>query len=264
MAKQQPLLTIANATLAFGDRVLWENFSCEVFPGEFIAILGPNGSGKSSLLKAILGQHQLARGTVTFADDRRIGYIPQQKGLSGSGLLRGVDFVGLGDDGNRWGTGFLRRKQRKILVDNAIVQVGADSFAGASIAQLSGGEQQRLRIAQALVGDPGILLCDEPLLSLDLASQATVARLINQRRENFGTAVMFVTHEINPILPYVDRVIYLVDGDFRVGAPEEVLTTETLSELYRSEVQVMRVGERIVVVGSEEPCHDHGLHGGIL
>jgi zinc/manganese transport system ATP-binding protein len=139
----------------------------------------------------------------------------------------------------------------------ALAAVGADRYAKHPVGRLSGGEQQRLRVAQALVGDPRVLLCDEPLLSLDLAHQQSVSHLIDARRRTAGTAVVFVTHEINPILPLVDRVLYLVDGRFRYGAPEEVMTSETLSELYRTDVEVLRVRGRLVVVGVEESGHHH-------
>ena len=142
-------------------------------------------------------------------------------------------------------------------VASAISHVGATRYAKQPVGRLSGGEQQRLRVAQALVGDPAVLLCDEPLLSLDLAHQRTVTRLIDDRRRAADTAVLFVTHEINPILPLVDRVLYLVDGRFRVGPPDEVMTSEVLSTLYRTDVDVLRVRGRVVVVGADA-AHCHG------
>jgi zinc/manganese transport system ATP-binding protein len=142
-------------------------------------------------------------------------------------------------------------------VDAALAAVGGTGYADAPVGQLSGGEQQRLRVAQALVGDPAVLLCDEPLLSLDLAHQQVVANLIDRRRRAADTAVVFVTHEINPILPLVDRVLYLVDGRFRVGTPDEVMTSATLSTLYRTDVDVLRVRGRLVVVGADARGHDH-------
>jgi zinc/manganese transport system ATP-binding protein len=135
-------------------------------------------------------------------------------------------------------------------VAEALDAVGATAYADQPVGRLSGGEQQRLRVAQALVGDPEVLLCDEPLLSLDLAHQRTVSELIDTRRREAGTAVLFVTHEINPVLPLVDRVLYLVDGRFRVGPPERVMTSETLSALYRTDIDVVRVRDQIVVVGA--------------
>ncbi|CAM3264677.1 zinc/manganese transport system ATP-binding protein [Williamsia muralis] len=258
-------VTISGARLKFGQRVLWDEFDLTVAPGEFIAILGPNGSGKTSLLKTLLGQYQLNAGTVAVqgrslrAGDSTIGYIPQQQTHDEGVPLRGRDLVGLGVDGQRWGIGWRNRKRRNALVDDAIAQVDAREFADAPLGLLSGGEQQRLRVAQALSGDPSVLLCDEPLLSLDPANQSRVAALIDRRRRDHGTAVLFVTHEINPILPYVDRVVYLVDGRFRIGTPAQVMTSETLSELYQTRVDVLEVQGRLIVVGADESaCHgDH-------
>jgi len=258
-------VTITGARLSFGQRVLWDHFDLTVARGEFIAILGPNGSGKTSLLKTLLGKYTLDAGTVTVegrglrSGDSRVGYIPQQQTHDEGVPLRGRDLVGLGVDGQAWGLGFRNRKRRNALVDDAIAQVDARDFADAPLGLLSGGEQQRLRVAQALSGNPAVLLCDEPLLSLDPANQSRVAALIDRRRRDHGTAVLFVTHEINPILPYVDRVVYLVDGRFRIGTPAEVMTSETLSELYQTRVDVIRVQDRLVVVGADESaCHgDH-------
>ena len=137
--------------------------------------------------------------------------------------------------------------------------VGAQRYADAPVGRLSGGEQQRLRVAQALVGDPSVLLCDEPLLSLDLAHQQVVILADRPAQARGATPPsLFVTHEINPILPLVDRVLYLVDGRFRVGTPDEVMTSEMLSELYRTDVDVLRVRGRLVVVGADAHCHPGG------
>lgn len=247
---------LRGAELSYGDRTLWSGLDLEVAPGEFVAVLGPNGSGKSSLLKMLLGQVPLTAGTARIAGgavrvgNPHIGYIPQQKTMDEGLPLRGRDLVGLGVDGHRWGTGLRTRHRRKAVVDAAIAEVGAQAYANAPVGSLSGGEQQRLRVAQALVGDPKVLLCDEPLLSLDLANQHRVSELIDRRRRGHDTAVLFVTHEINPILPLVDRVLYLVDGRFRIGTAAEVMTSEVLSELYRTEVEVLRVRGRLVVVGT--------------
>ncbi|WP_280431835.1 metal ABC transporter ATP-binding protein [Nocardia brasiliensis] len=190
-----------------------------------------------------------------------IGYVPQQKTIDAGVQLRGVDLVGLGVDGHRWGLGLRSRAERKRKVAAAIADVGAQRFAHAPLETMSGGEQQRLRVAQALVGDPKVLLCDEPLLSLDLANQRLVAELIDKRRRSHDTAVLFVTHEINPILPLVDRVLYLVDGKFRIGTPEEVMTSAVLSELYQTEVDVLRVRGRLVVVGTGDTMDALGSAG---
>lgn len=251
--------------MAFGDRTLWSNLDLTVEPGEFVAVLGPNGSGKTTLMRVLLGLLPLSAGEVRVAghEARRgsssIGYIPQQRPLDPDLPLRGRDLVGLGLDGHTLGLGWKGHGKRRRRVDAALESVGGTAYADAPVGRLSGGEQQRLRVAQALVGDPDVLLCDEPLLSLDLAHQRVVTDLIDQRRRTADTAVLFVTHEINPVLPLVDRVLYIVDGRFRIGSPDEVLTSEVLSDLYGTEVDVLRVRDRIVVVGGEQARpDDHG------
>jgi len=260
-----PAVGLRGARLAFGRRVLWDGLDLDVEPGEFLAVLGPNGSGKTSLLRVLLGTQELTGGTARIAGgpvrrgSARLGYVPQQKSMDPQLPLRGRDLVALGVSGHRWGftAGRAARRTRRELVSRALDAVGATAYADRPVGRLSGGEQQRLRIAQALVGDPSVLLCDEPLLSLDLAHQRAVASLIDRRRREHGTTVLFVTHEINPILPFVDRVLYLVDGRFRIGPPDEVMTSATLSELYRTDVDVLRVRGRIVVVGGNDECVHH-------
>jgi zinc/manganese transport system ATP-binding protein len=256
-------VSLRGAALRFGERTLWEGLDLDVAPGEFLAVLGPNGSGKTTLLRVLLGLQPLHAGQVLIGGQPpargsgAIGYVPQQKALAEDLPLRARDLVGLGLDGHRLGVGLRGRSVRRERVRAALESVGAGHYADAPVGRLSGGEQQRLRVAQALVGDPSVLLCDEPLLSLDLAHQQVVANLIDRRRRAADTAVVFVTHEINPILPLVDRVLYLVDGRFRVGTPDEVMTSATLSTLYRTDVDVLRVRGRLVVVGADARGHDH-------
>lgn len=252
-----PVLSLSGAELSYGARTLWSGLSLDVAPGEFVAVLGANGSGKTSLLKAILGLQPLSAGTLQVCGHpvRRgsgeIGYVPQQRRLGASTPLRARDLVRQGVDGHRFG--FARgSKAARVRVDDALRQVGAEEFGNMPVGLLSGGEQQRIRVAQALASDPVLMLCDEPLLSLDIRSQKTVTELIDHRRRDHGTAVLFVTHEINPVLPYVDRVLYLAGGRFRVGTVDEVFTSETLSELYGTSVEVVHAAGRIIVAGVPE------------
>jgi zinc/manganese transport system ATP-binding protein len=227
--------------------------------GEFLAVLGPNGAGKSTFLRAVLGQQLLAAGSLTVTG--RVGYVPQQRSMDAATPLRARDLVGLGLDGRRWGIGRRSAADRQ-RIDEALAAVGASGYADAPIGLLSGGEQQRVRIAQALATDPQLLLCDEPLLSLDLRHQRAVSEIIDRRRRECGTGVVFVTHEINPVLEMVDRVLYIANGRHRLGRPEDVMTSATLSELYQTPVDVLEVRGRLVVVGTPDQaggCEHHDL-----
>lgn len=254
-----PVVSFSGATLALGERTLWHDLDFDVAPGEFIAVLGPNGSGKTTLLRSILGQVPLTAGTVEVHG--RLGYVPQQHADDSDAMaLRGRDLVGFGVDGARWGLGLRGAKRRTRIVEAAAAEVGAQDYLDRPFGLLSGGEQQRLRVAQALTNDPAILLCDEPLASLDLRNQGTVVDLLDERRRRSDTAILFVTHEINPVLPITDRVLYLVDGRFRVGTVAEVMNSATLTELYGSRVDVAEVAGRLVVLGGDgehQHCEEH-------
>jgi zinc/manganese transport system ATP-binding protein len=259
MANSVPAVRLQRAGIRVGGRQLWRELTLEVEPGEFVAVLGPNGSGKTTLLKVLLGLIDITDGIVEVCGNaptrgsNHVGYVPQRQSFDSDLPLRGVDLVRLGLNGHKFGPALVNQKDERTVRD-AIRSVGASKYANSPIGLLSGGEQQRLRIAQALVGDPQLLLCDEPLLSLDLSHQQAVSQLIDSRRKAANTAVIFVTHEINPVLPLVDRVLYLVGGRFAVGKPDEVLTSENLSELYGTAVDVIRVRGRIVVVGTGDPA----------
>jgi zinc/manganese transport system ATP-binding protein len=261
------VVRLEQASLGFGDRMLWSGLDLEIKAGEFFAVLGPNGSGKTSLLKVLLGLQPLTGGTVTIGGEpaRRgsghIGYVPQQKSFAPDTPLRARDLVGLGLDGHRWGIR-LRSGVHRRRVDELLAQVEAGDYADVPVGLLSGGEQQRLRVAQALAARPEVLLCDEALLSLDLNHQRAVSRLVSDQCRHNHTAVVFVTHEINPIIDHVDRVLYLAGGQFRIGTPEEVMTTTVLSELYGTDVEVLHANGRIVVVGlPDATTHAHAGGG---
>ena len=268
MEKIRPAVRFERVTLSYGERSIWSDLSLDIAPGTLVAILGPNGSGKTSLLRAILGLVTPSTGRIEVLGhaphrgDPGIGYVPQHSSFDPDLPFRGRDLVRLGLDGHRWGIGLPDAAARG-RVDNVIASVDAESYADAPIGRLSGGEQQRLRIAQALVADPQILLCDEPLANLDLRYQQTITALISAWRERTRGTVLFVTHDVNPVLGLVDQVLFVVSGRWAAGRPDEVLTSERMSELYRSHVDVVRVHGRIVVVGEstesgfniEEPHH---------
>ena len=246
-------IALRGATVRFGDHVIWEKLDLDVAPGRCLAILGPNGAGKSTLLKVLLGLLPLSAGTITI-DGRppghgsaEAGYVAQQRVFDPDLPIRGRDLVQFGVDGQRPGLPRTRARQ----VDPVIEAVGAQSYADVPIGLLSGGQQQRLRIAQALAGAPRLLLCDEPLLSLDPAAQEEIVAVIDRHRREHGTTVVYVTHEITPIADVVDQVLYVAAGRWAAGSPDTVLTTQSLSALYGTHIDVIRVHGHIVIVGGD-------------
>jgi len=267
-----PVIQVEDAAVALGGRTIWQEVQLSVQPGEFLAILGPNGAGKSTLLKAILGLIPLSHGTISVLGhparrgNAAIGYVPQRRHFDADVRVRGRSIVRLGLDGRDWGLPlpFLQRgkaREARRRVQEAIDLVGAEAYADRPIGELSGGEQQRLLIAQALVTRPRILALDEPLDSLDLRNQQGVAGVIQQISRETGAAVLLVAHDINPILPAIDRVVYIAQGQVAIGTPEEVITTETLSRLYTTPIEVLRTSDgRIVVVGQTEEEVSYHAH----
>ena len=256
----KPILKVKKASLSFGDKSIWKNLNLSVAPGEFIAVIGANGSGKTVLLKAILGQLQLSGGEIELLGkpvahgSRSIGYIPQHRQADNGLPLRARDLLRMGLDGHRFGLPFPSAKTSR-KVSEMLEAVGAAEIANVPIGQLSGGQLQRIRVAQAVIDNPKLILADEPLSALDLKQQSVVAELINQQRQLSGAAVLFVTHDVNPVLDYIDRVLYLANGKFRIGTPDEVLRSDVLSKLYGRDVDVVRNQGRIAVLGSSN--HDH-------
>jgi zinc/manganese transport system ATP-binding protein len=266
-------IELTDAAVRLGGRMIWNGVDLVVGAGEFVAILGPNGAGKSTLARALLGLLPLAHGTAMVlgapagARNERIGYLPQRRVFDSATRVRGIDMVRLGLDGRRWGVplpwagrfGGARARGARERVERALGQVGAETYAGRPIGECSGGEQQRLLIAQALVRDPRMLVLDEPLDGLDLPNQAAVAALVQSICRARGVTVLLVAHDVNPLLPYLDRVLYLAGGRAAMGPVEEVVNSATLSRLYGAPIEVLRTTDgRLVVVGQPEAPHLHG------
>jgi zinc/manganese transport system ATP-binding protein len=256
------------ATIARGGHIVLDEVSAAIRPGEFVGVLGPNGAGKSTLLRALLGLLRPVSGRVRVFGDaprrgsRAAGYLPQQRAPVADLPMRGRDFVASAWRGERWGLPFVGRRGRH-QVDRAIARVDAQALAGRLLARLSGGELQRLLLAQALLREPRLLLLDEPLLSLDPRFQQAVVSVVARIGRAEGVTVLFTAHDLNPLLGVMDRVLYLGNRRAAIGTVDEVVTPEVLSQLYDMPIEVLRTKDRIVVVAGHGPvegeAHRHDV-----
>ncbi len=261
-------IAFQDVTLRLGAHAVLVDVSLEIAPGEFIGVLGPNGAGKTSFMRAVLGLLPVARGAITVLGrpaargNPLIGYMPQGRSAIDAARLRGWDFVAGVVDGHRLGLPILGRAGRA-EVERVLDLVGARDLARRPLGEISGGERQRLLLAQALIGRPRLLLLDEPLMNLDPHHQQAVVALVKSLQTELGIAVLFSAHELNPLLAVLDRVLYLGRSQAALGTVEDVITAPVLSRLYGSEIEVIRLGGRIFVMSGgydmerEAHRHDH-------
>jgi zinc/manganese transport system ATP-binding protein len=254
---QTALLELDGVSVRLGGRQILGDVGFTVRPGEFAGIIGPNGAGKTTLLRVVLGLIPAASGQILLDGEPRrdhhkaartaIGYVPQKLNIDPDVPLRARDVVSLGLDGHRLGFAFPSR-QRRDLVEAALTDVGAQNYANARVGELSGGEQQRVMIAHALIGRPRLLLLDEPLANLDLRSEQEIVTLLGKLAREQDIAVLLSAHDMNPLINVMDRIIYVANGKVATGPTDEVVTTEGLSALYGHHVDVLHVHGRVVVV----------------
>ena len=234
-------LEVTELTVRFGARTVLDGVTFSLERGGVTGLIGSNGAGKTTLLRAILGQQPVSHGRVRV--DGAVGYVPQKFLLDPDMPLRGRDLVGLGLDGHRFGP-VLPSRRRQERVEEMLADVGASSFGDTRVGRLSGGEQQRILIAHALIGRPRLLLLDEPLANLDLSSAKQTVELLARLARTHDLAVLVSAHELNQLLPALDRVVYLADGRAVAGSTEEVIRQDVLTRLYGRHVDVIRVHGR--------------------
>jgi zinc/manganese transport system ATP-binding protein len=248
------VVVFENGSVAYGRRTVWSDATFILKAGEFVGVIGPNGTGKTTLLRVLLGQVRLATGHVRVLGrppgrgNPVIGYVPQRRSLASDLAVRGFDLVLLGLVGHKWGFGPASVAERR-AVDEALEAVGASEYANQPVGLLSGGEQQRLLIAQALLTNPKLLLLDEPLASLDIKSQHEIVHLVDDIRLKRGMTVMLVAHDLNSMIEMLDGIVFILDGRVVAGSIDAVVRSDVLSRLYDTpvHVHVTEDGHRFVV-----------------
>jgi zinc/manganese transport system ATP-binding protein len=268
-----PVVELDHATLQIGGRAVLENVSLAIQSGEFIGVLGPNGAGKTTLMRSILGLLPPSAGRIAVfgrapqCGDAAIGYLPQLRTVLPDLRVRGLDYIASSLHGERWGLPSMSAADRR-AIEATLDDVGARDLSQRALSDMSGGERQRLLLAQALIGDPKLLLLDEPLISLDARHQEVVIDVIRKVCRDRKITVLFSAHELNQLLGAIDRVLYLGNGQAVLGTVEEVVTAPVLSRLYGTEIEVLRAGGHIFVmsrgrdVERADHMHDHGHEHG--
>jgi manganese/zinc/iron transport system ATP- binding protein len=241
------LVTFDHATLGYGRRAVLTDLSFDIPEGDFLGLVGPNGAGKTTVLRALLGTNPPLEGTVTLAPGLRFGYVPQRDQVDYNFPLKVIDVVMMGRY-DRIGLWRRPSQQDRALAMDALEHVGIPELAGQALTDLSGGQKQRTLIARALVGQPNVLVLDEPTNGMDLVSTTQILGLVRELHERDGLTVLMVSHALNEVANYVERIALVVEGGFRIGTVGDIMTEQTLSEMYGIPVEVDSFnGHKIVV-----------------
>ena len=252
------IISARNVSVGYRSKSVWKDATFTVNRGEFVAVIGPNGAGKTTLFRVLLGLQQPTDGAISVFNSRpqsgnpRIGYVPQKHLIDNETNVESLELVRLGLSGMRWGFNPFSRDDRTAAL-NALGSVGGEELARRPLSQLSGGELQRVFLAEALVSKPELLLLDEPLSNLDIRRERELVQLVDNVVRSRNVAALLIAHNINPLLPFLDKVIYMANGKVATGKPDEVLTSEKLTALYGVQIEVLRDSRgHLAIIGTEE------------
>src|SRR5260370_1741152 len=259
----QPIVTAEDLAVGYRGNTVWRDASFAINRGEFVAIIGPNGAGKTTLFRLLLGLQKPIRGDLRIFNapptrgNGRIGYVPQRHTIDSETNIESVELVRLGYSGRRWGLSIFSHNDQEAAL-SALSDVGASSLAHRPLSELSGGELQTAFLAESLVSSPNLLLLDEPLSNLDIKRERELLLVVNEIVRTRSVTALLIAHHINPLLPYLDRVVYIATGKVATGRPTEVLTNESLSALYGIRIEVLHDSRgNLAIVGLEDTQHEH-------
>jgi zinc/manganese transport system ATP-binding protein len=256
------IITAENLVAGYQDKTVWEGANFDIDSGEFVAVIGPNGAGKTTLFRLLLGLQQPISGTIKIfnAEPKRgnpkIGYVPQRHTIDNETNIESLELVRLGFSGKHWGFSLFSKNDRKAAFD-AMESVGASELAHHPLSALSGGELQRIFLAEALVSNPDLLLLDEPLSNLDMRREKELLQLVDNVVRSRGVTALLIAHNINPLLPFLDKVVYIANGKVATGKPKEVLTSESLTVLYGVPIEVLNDSKGNIAIIGIEDTHGH-------
>jgi len=255
---QSQIVTADKLAAGYPDKIVWRDANFAFNSGELVAIIGPNGAGKTTLFRLLLGLQQPLSGSLRIFNEpprrgnARIGYVPQRHVIDSETNIECMELVHLAYCGHLWGFHLSSKIDRQAAAD-ALAAVGAADLARQPLCDLSGGELQRVFLAEALVSKPDILLLDEPLSSLDIRRAKELVQLVDKVVRSRNVTALLVAHDINPLLPYLDKVVYIANGKVAIGKPQDVLTSERLSALYDVHVEVIRDSRgNVAIIGIED------------
>lgn len=259
------IISAKDLKVSYKDKIIWDNANFDINRAEYVGILGPNGAGKTTLIKLLLGLIEPASGSLKVFGQKpsrgnsKIGYVPQRRPIDRDMNIAAIELVKLGINGTKWGIQSFKRTEideKKAL--EVLRDVDAEELAFKPLGILSGGELQRVFLAQALVGKPDLLLLDEPLANLDIRHEVNLVQLIDKIVKTQGVSVMLIAHDLNPLLPVLDKIIYVANGHITSGSPDKIISSESLSKLYGTQIEVLRDSKgRVAILGAEESAHPH-------
>ncbi|MDG7055133.1 MAG: metal ABC transporter ATP-binding protein [Wolbachia endosymbiont of Menacanthus eurysternus] len=220
------VLKIENLALAYDNKKVLDGINISIERGDVVTILGPNGGGKTSLVKAVAGINKNYTGSVMFADDIKISYMPQNFSISNLMPIT-VEYFLL----NSFST---KLKKHQSIITKAIELVGIGNILKNQVSEISAGQTQLLLLARCLIAEPDLIILDEPVSAMDISARAKFYDIISKIAKKRLVSILMTSHDLNSIVPCSDYIICINNTIYCQGKPGEIMKNKTLSEIFGS------------------------------